>query len=321
MKNAEKRKPIYEMIQENLKNGQLPEGFSLEDEGGSDSIRWAPGARDGVMLNHTAPFEPDEETNGKILEILKLISDENNARHLERIFGMLEELDKEHSIVKMYDAIRAAVAANQKTLNLMNIAKFGDGMICRGVSFLAVKFGLNLLSGFSMPFVEEVHITFGAYDEFTYYAARCLSSGMWKDGNEQLFRLARNLRGWGRIHAVEYLRPETEEIRDWLLFEGADNTVVRQYSSDICLWKSGAAERLEAGASAEEFETIGGLIGECLESGPCPGLSDAERLLAGYLNAAKDRTYDRELIRTIRDWAEENELNRKIIGAAEKLLG
>ena len=322
MKDKEERKPIYEMIQENLKDGRLPEDFALEDEWQkAGELSWAPGAHDGVMLNHMAPYEANEEEKGKILEILSMISEGENADNMDRIFGILEELDKKNTIVRMYDAFRESIGVNQDKLNLMNIVNFGDWLICRGASFLAVKFGLTLLSGFSIPFVEEVHITFGAYEEFTYYAARCLSSRMWEDGNEQLFRLARNLRGWGRVHAVEYLRPETEEIRDWLLFEGSDNTVVPQYSSEICLWKGGAVPRLRTGASAKEFEAIGRLIGECLESGPCPGLSDPEPLLAGYLGAAKGRTFDRELIQTIRDWAEENELNQEIVSAAEKLLG
>ena len=87
---------------------------------------------------------------------------------------------------------------------------------------------------------------FGVYEEFTYYAARILSRSSWEKGNDELFILAQNTRGWGRIHAVDYLRAETQEIRDWLLYYGADNTVIPQYSADVCLQKAEAGKRLES---------------------------------------------------------------------------
>jgi hypothetical protein len=94
----------------------------------------------------------------------------------------------------------------------------------------------------------------GVYDEFTYYSARTLSKGSWPKGNEELFILAKNVHGWGRIHAVEWIKPETQEIKDWLLFEGADNTVIPQYSANICLQKAEAENRLEGDLSTREYK-------------------------------------------------------------------
>ena len=121
----------------------------------------------------------------------------------------------------------------------------------------------------------------------------------WKNGNDELFRLAKNVRGWGRIHAVQFLRPETQEIRDWLLYEGSDNRVLPQYSSDICLQKSEAESRLDSALSAEEFEAVGELIRASLESGPCPGITNASALLPKFLEKGKEFGVDpglREMI-------------------------
>lgn len=289
--------PIYEYIKKHTKDMRLPPDFRIPWIRGE----WAPGAQDGVFLYHMAPLQPDPAREEKILEALTMMSDEENGQYIEKVFAIFEELDKKTGIVRLFDEISRVIALHQADLNLVNLVKYGDWLICSGVSLLSVKLGLTVLSGFHVPFVEEVMMEFGVYDEFTYYAARVLSRETWENGNEELFRLARNVRGWGRIHAVEYLRPETQEIRDWLLYEGADNEIVSQYSADTCLQKSGAENRLDSALSAGEFEAIGKLIQTALESGPCPGITDGERILPKYLEKGKEFPIDPELRQMILD--------------------
>lgn len=287
---------IYEYIKKHTKDGRLPEGFQIP----WIQSAWAPGAQDGVLLYHMAPLQPDPAREQKILEALKMMSDEENAQYTERIFAIFEEIDQKDSIIKLYDEIVITIIRHQAELNPMNLLNYGDWLICQGVSLLAVKLGLTVLAPFNVPFVGEVMTEFGVYDEFTYYSARVLSQKNWKNGNEELFRLAKNVRGWGRIHAVEYLVPETQEIRDWLLYEGADNDVLGQYSADTCLRKAGAESRLDAGLSAREHEAIGKLIQIALEPGPCPGVTDIE-ILPKFLVKAKEYPVDLTLRQLIFD--------------------
>ena len=288
--------PIYEYIKKHTKDGRLPEGFRIP---WIQSL-WAPGAQDGVALYHMAPLQSDPAREQKILKALKLMSEEENAQYTETIFAIFEELEQQAPIVKLFDEIVLTIIRHQAELNPMNLLNYGDWLICEGVSFLAVKLGLTVLSPFNVPFVEEVMTEFGVYDEFTFYAARVLSQKHWKNGNEELFRLAKNVRGWGRIHAVEFLEPETQEIRDWLLFEGADNDVIPQYSADLCLRKAGAESRLDGNLSAEEHEAIGKLIRAALEPGPCPGVTDVE-ILPKFLVRGKEFPVDLELRQMIFD--------------------
>lgn len=288
---------IYDYIRKNTKDGRVEPGFG---------IPWirgilAPGAQDGVFLYHMAPLQPDPEREQKILEALKLMADEENGGQSRKIFAIFEEIEENTSIVRLFDEINRVIAAHQTELNLRNLLNYGDWLISYGVSLLSVKLGLTVISGFQVPFVEEVMTEFGVYDEFTYYAARVLSMGIWENGNEELFRLAGNVRGWGRIHAVAYLRPETQEIRDWLLYEGADNEVLSQYSADTCLQKSGAESRLDADVSAMEFEAIGKLIRTALEPGPCPGITDGDRILPKFLEKGTEFPIDPELRQIILD--------------------
>ena len=239
--NPPKVQPIYAVITSHLQDGVLPDGFSL---GERYNTGFVPGAKDGIGLYHMHPVQPDPERSKKILEVLTLISEEEGTEHVDRIMNIFEELDRQDSIARLFDEINHTIYINHAKLDLQSILGFGDYLICYGVSFLAVKAGLTLLGGFKVPFVEDVCLELGAYEEFTYFAARILSNGNWEKGNEDLFKLAKQLRGWGRIFAVDYLRPETQEIKDWLLFEGSENDIVPQYSADVCLQKAGALERL-----------------------------------------------------------------------------
>lgn len=272
--------PIYEYIKKHTEDGRLPEGFQIPWIRGM----WAPGAQDGVYLYHMAPLQPDPAREQQILEALTIMSEAETTDAAREVFDIFEEIEETTSIVRLYDEIIRVIAAHQADLDLENLLNFGDWLICYGVSLLSVKLGLTVIAAFNVPFVEEVMTEFGVYDEFTYYAARVLTQGNWANGNEELFTLAKNVRGWGRIHAVEYLRPETQEIRDWLLYEGADNEIMSQYSADVCLQKAGAENRLDSGLSAREFEAIGKLLEAALvEAGPRPGITDGERILPKYL--------------------------------------
>ena len=311
--------PIYEYIKENTKDGHLPEGFEipwLKDQ-------WAPGAHDGVMLNHMLPIElnQDPERDRKILEALRLMASENNGEHVDEVFAIFEALDQKDSIVRLYDPIIRIIAQHQKELDLRTLLQFGDFLICKGTSLLAVKLGLTVITPFSVPFVEEVMMEFGVYDEFTYYAARTLTRGCWPNGNEELFTLAKNVKGWGRIHAVEWILPATPEIRDWLLYEGADNTVIPQYSANICLQKAEAEKRLDGSPSAKEYQAIGKLIRESLEEGPCRGVTNGDRLLPKYIAKAKNLPADPEAIELILEAAEEYSLDKDTVETAKRLAG
>lgn len=319
------RRPIYETIQKHLQDGELPQDFIIEgaDDRQSD-IRFAPGALDGMLLYHMTPYTADEETKQQILRALRLVSEEDNAKNISQILGIFEQLQSKTAIVRLHDTIVRVMLDNIQSLSVENLLKFGDYLITYGTSFLAVKLGLTLLSIFvadQIPFVKEVNLTFGAYDEFTWFAARYLSSGACRDGNAALFELARHVHGWGRIHAVNYLRPETREISNWLLYEGAKNTIVPQYSADLCLLKSGAADRLNEEITEAEFAAIGALLEAALEKpGPCRGVSDGDRLLPLYLHAAERFPLNRELIQSIRDWSRETEMDPQIAEMAERLL-
>ena len=312
----ESTKSIYYYIKANTKDGRLPEGFKIPwlDSG------WAPGAHDGVLLNHMPPLKPDSNREIDILGTLMLMSAENYGDYASQIFRTLEKLDGEFGIVRLCDEINQIMFDHQKELNLENMLRFSDWILCEGISLLAIKAALTIISCYTVPWVEEVMMEVGIYDEFTYFSVRMLSRSIWPKGNDEIFTLAKKVHGWGRIHAVDMIEPETQEIRDWLLYEGAENTVMCQYSSDICLQKAEAEKRLDGFLSAKEYEAIGKLIRESLEGGPCRGVSNGEQLLPKYIGKAKEFRPDPDTIKLILEAADEYSLSEETIAQGKLLI-
>ena len=310
---------LYLKAQLEINGGHLPRGFNIPWVE-KDEVPWAPGAKDGVALYHMHPLEKDENREQKILEALKFMSGQNNLHNQSRIMGIFGELDRQVSMAQLSDEINRIIGKNASQLDLMTLANYADYLITYGKSLLSVKIGMIILAGFNFKFIEEVMLTFGAYDEFTYFAARTLSQEKWENGNRELFELAQKVYGWGRIHAVSYLRPESQEIKDWLLYEGAVNDIAPQYSADVCLQKAEVKVRLSSFLPEEEFVAIEKLIRYALEDGPCPGITDAEQILPKYLKAAEYHSIDRELVQMILDKSPVFCDDSQIVGAAIRLL-
>ena len=308
--------PIYEYIKTNTQDGRLPDAFRIPWQ---QSV-WAPGSHDGVLLNHMVPLEADPNREKEILDALKLMSSEQYGDYADQIMATFEALDNEFGIVRLCSEIDLIIINHRQDLNYLNMLNFSDWILCYGISLLAIKLALTIMCVYPEPFVEEVMMEMGVYDEFTYYSVRALGQQFWLNGNDEIFTLAKSVSGWGRIHAVEWVEPTTLEIQDWLLYEGADNTVHGQYSANICLVKAGAEKRLDGPLSAKEYEAIGKLICASLESGPCRGVTRGDYLLPKYIGKAKDFQTDHYTIKLILQAADEYGLNEETIELANQLI-
>ena len=300
---------IHNYIVEHIKDSQLPEGFHIP---WINSI-WAPGAQDGVFLYHMARLVPDDKRAEKILKALKLLADDKITEPPITALGIFEKLNKETSMVRLYNEITQLIISNKDNLNRMKLLHSGIQLAIKGSSFLSVKLGLTIISIFKAPAVINIMLTLGLYDEFTYFAARALSRKIFPTGNQSLFFLAKNTYGWGRIHAVNYLQPEDQAVSDWILYEGAENRIDPQYSADTCLQKSKALTRLMdvENISSKEYQAIGKLIQCALKDGPCPGLTDEELTAFYYLSNAQKFHADGELVQKLQQVLQSHFKNKK----------
>lgn len=170
-----------------------------------------------------------------------------------------------------------------------------------------VKIGLELLELFPIEDddVKEIVRTLGLCDEFTLFAVWDMRN--WENGNAEIFELAKKVHGWGRIHAVRELKPETDEIKHWLLTEGTVNDVINAYSSLTCWHKSDAKKILFEEPTPEEYRGIATLIEGLLDEGPVAGISalkDAETIMRRFLEITPNYELDesdRAVVSTVKE--------------------
>lgn len=159
-----------------------------------------------------------------------------------------------------------------------------------GVHRDVVNFALLLLGRFTGERHRELALLLGKHEVFTQSAAAALS-GM-EQGSLALCELARCVDGWGRIHLVERLDPETQEIRDWLLRDGYRNRIDDALLAYTCALKGELAEALDADAiDPALLQGAGGILAALIAGGPAEDIDDYEQALPAigdYLRHAQN---------------------------------
>lgn len=280
--------PLYESIASAAVNGELPRDFSLpDDSAGESGIKWADGAQDGVSIYHMGTPEISKD-------VMMLISDAVRAADMkdydlaDQLFRML---GRHIRAVSAFEDLQAYIIENKSTLNGVNLYEYAVHLLFVSEDRESVKFALAMLELFvtdNRKDLKNAIRTFGLSDEFTLFAIFVMSH--WKDGNNEIWKLAKKVHGWGRIHAVEHIKPDTEEIRRWLLMEGVHNDVLPAYSALTCWDKSCAEDILRRGPSGEEFTGIRDIISGLLDEGPVTGISEIQNkdeVIYMFLDAAK----------------------------------
>lgn len=128
----------------------------------------------------------------------------------------------------------------------------------------------------------------GRHDEFTLFCAVAITNAS-GDHDEALWTLARNVTGWGRIHAVERLsHTENPAIKDWLLREGFRNSIMYEYLAATCARAGGLLAALSEGhVDRELLSAAGEIIQALIVGGPAEGIDDyedARPVMESYVN-------------------------------------
>lgn len=305
MFGKETAEPLYEYIKRHLKDGVLPEDFSLPKKEDDSKIRFADGAMDGMSLYHMGRPKLAEEDYQKIEELLELIS----AGNIEQADAALLAFSEKHCAIAVIDEFENYIINNIQKWNTANIYHYAVRQIQNGSDRECVKYGMEILELFSVKeeSLKDAVRIMGLSDEFTFYVIYLMLQ--WENANEEIFYLAQKVTGWGRIHAIEKLEPETEEIKDWLLKEGIKNQVMPEYSALTCFIKADVRARLRENLTKEEFQSIGHILEALIAGGPVEGISaleDGREILKKYLEKAEEQILelsDYETVRSILQYA------------------
>ncbi len=282
----------------------LPENFRLPELPDEKLAKFADGAIDGIYIYHTQHHPISDEAKALLVKAMKAVG-KGNREEAQKLF---EELGQKARAISIIDELQTYILEHKETVPAEKAFKYAIYAAFNSKDRETVKFALSMLELLQVKddTMKEMLRVLGLSDEFTIFVIFIMQQ--WEKANEEIFRLARKTSGWGRIHAVERLIPETPEIRDWLLHEGIDNQILPSYSSLNC-WEGSEAENLLFGdqITPKEFAAIGRIIAALLDEGPCPGISELERgdeIVKAYLVKGKSMPHeaiDKKLIGSILD--------------------
>jgi hypothetical protein len=268
------RPSIHSLVVEALgKRGDRQEELRIElrlDED-EDSLHWAPGALDSLV---GAPDRSQREAKPrKLVAALGNVLRRPSSESAAHLYSVLCEQETISIIDSTIERVSRELADHQPAL-----AALARRLICESPDVEPVKAGVALL-GISGERMEDVELvsTIGCFEEITLYSVVALRH-LLAEPDDAVWRLARNVHGWGRIQAVERLT-ETQDpaIKDWLLREGFRNAIMYEYLAYACAVAGGLKEAL---AGEEPDDEIIAAAGEILTAliigGPAQNIEDYE---------------------------------------------
>ena len=311
---------IFELIKTSIQNnGELPEDFKLPPKD-PNGVPWADGAMDGVFMYHTVGKEED-------IEALKKIVFQISEGKFEEAQTNLDKLD--FSMISRANSLLDWIIQEQKQINLNNLYEFATLQLTTTKNIEVVKFCLSVLTILNVETdkdtIEKVKVL-ALSDEFTLY---CLIIFVkLEDSNEEIFEIAKKVKGWGRIYSIEYLQATNNKIKEWILEEGCHNNILPAYTAYTCAEKINLVEILnEDKISNKKFNDISYLMNALLDESAITGMSaleDRELLIERYLEKAKTLSSteeDYEVVRLIKEYVENNEeINNKFIKICDEIL-
>ena len=287
--------------------GLGPAGEQLPDEelaAKNSPLRWAPGAKDGVLGHHVG--EGKKEVEELFAALRAAVRRADGAGR-----AVLYPLLLKHPALGYVDPLLEQVAASD-ALDPARLYELALWLATEAPDREPVKVGLALLGIIQGPESRALFLTLGAHEEFTLFSAVALLRTE-EQPDAALWELARKVRGWGRIHAVERLAATKDpRIKDWLLREGFRNTVMDEYLAGICA----RAGDLPAALDQEEpddglLDAAGAIVEALIRGGPAEDLDDyedgaevVERLLY-HLNARAPTPRRRRTVEALREFLQD----------------
>ena len=312
---------IYDLIKENIVDGKLREGFSLpRDE--KEGVGFADGAMDGISVYHMGPYEITDDDKSLIERSLVTVS-KGDCEQTDAIWA---KLGKNARAIKIVDQFQELIREHADEIDVKTAYKSVYEILCSSAEKESIKFALEFMEllDTEIDFVKKAVRHIGLSDEFTVFAVWIMRG--WENGNKEVFELAKKVNGWGKIHAIEMLLPETEEIRNWLLTEGTKNDILYSYSALTCWDKSGAEHRLTGKLTHEGYNGVLTLVNALTDEGPISGISEienADELVSEIIDRSEEYTLtidEYEIIRQIYTWSENEEGYKKTSTACQTVL-
>jgi len=278
---------IYEHVKGHIVAGRtgLAEGGAAlpDDEAfwGGSRFRWVPGGLDGAWAYHGSPEQP-EALAASALDLIRPYCRSPSRRHKLSLY----EWAQQHRTLEFADALLDALR-EEKRIDTARLHDLARSLAVESPDREPVKLGVVVLGLFGGQRDRDVFRTLGRHDEFTLFCVVALANTSDKP-EDDLWELAKNVSGWGRVQAVRRLaETRSPRIKDWLLREGYRNSVMYEYLAYTCATSGGLRPALEEDAIDEELmNAAGDIISALMAGGPAENMddyADGAAVVEGYL--------------------------------------
>jgi hypothetical protein len=270
-----------------------------------------PGAEDGLIF-YRSNEQPDEDLVGALYRVLEECwEDEKDRVFMKR----LAEIFQKCRTVAVLDSVQQWVIARREELPEGDIYRFASVLITDSVYPEVVKFGLALLELFDTEqdeLMRTILLKLALHEEYTLFCF--LNMRTWSTGAAHIWKIGQKCSGWGRVHALEFLEPETRVIEEWFLCEGWQCRVSPEFTVLNCAIKGDLAGflRHEQKSTQEQIHGAGILLASLIQydESNLRELGDAFAMLCRYLEKLAlnvEETPDNNIINLIEAWLRDNE--------------
>ena len=303
--------PILQYIIDNLnEEGTLPDDFNLPEEEEGEGVKFADGALDGITIYHMGVAPLNEDDKVKFGGLITLAG----TGAFDEAEAGLKDFCREHRAITIIDDLQTFIMENTDILDAGKTLTFAMHLLYESTDRELVKVGMSILELFDVYRNEataDAIRKIGLCNEFTIFAVFIVRR--WPEGEKEILELAKEVRGWGRIHCVDFIDAQDDETKRWLLFNGVDNDVVPAYSA-WNVYEKADVEGVLAKDSLmfEEMEAVLAIADALMDEGPVSGISKMdnprafldkviEKAGAGYEFSEEDE----RILQAAKEWKEE----------------
>lgn len=263
------------------------DAHTLPDEKkADDGIKFAPGLLDALV-----GADNSEKSKSRIKVLVKLITRIAQKGDAQSKSDFYKEVTENENVIAIIDEFLEQLVERSLPIE-PHLYHYANSLATKTNNRNAVKFGIAMLGLCqNQEPIEDLRIL-GLHDEFTLFSSIALLN-LSDDLVNDLWRLAKQVDGWGRIQLVERLvaLELTDEIRDWLVLEGYRNDIMYEYLALTCAQSGLLNEKLKREAINNDlFVSAGEIIVALMDEGPTRGMSgylEATETLENYVQHAK----------------------------------
>lgn len=312
---------VLKQIVKNVRYGRLPRDFRIEGEN-ITAVKFVPGAIEGAALYHCQNIEKPriaEQIVMLLQEFFGIGAELSNERK-KAVRNEIEELVIKNRFAGIANPLIRLMCNCIDSFHLERLHTYAEVTLTDSKEVEMVKFAVSLMSLFEHEddILVKKLMYLSLYEELTIYCIGAL--GSLPDFNEVIFGMAGSLYGWGKIHAMNRILPETEEIRRWILSRGCTNDISDEYLALVCAEKGDMIGELrKKQLDKDVFEGIciimNALIkGEIIMNGLCM-YNEAEEAVELFIRHGiyfyGKTSYARDSLMRLKMWMLHNEFNKK----------